>query len=153
MKGEHEDICKLRREAFGRSNADLWSRVRVERGIRKLRNRAVDHIGDRDDGGALFFGETCGEKRVDRLAALAHDDDEITRKDDRIPSSEFTGQLGMRRNFREGFNPITSGDGGVEARSAREKEHAVDPANGLVAEPNFIAKYLSFGPIEPTAKG
>ena len=74
---EQEHRHELRREALRRRDADLGAGVRVERSVARARDRAVEDVGDREDVRALGLGGLHRGERVERLAALAHGDDEV----------------------------------------------------------------------------
>src|SRR5690606_35497055 len=91
--GEHQQVRELGGEALGRRDADLGAGVRVEDGVRHARNRAVDDVRDGEELGALRLRLASRDEGVERLARLAHGDDEISLADDGATAPEFAPEL------------------------------------------------------------
>ncbi|MCG3768264.1 MAG: hypothetical protein JW394_0368 [Nitrospira sp.] len=97
MERQHVERCKLRREGFGRGDADLWPAMGIEDSVRLAGQGTPHHIHDRNDPRPLLFRFTrCGQ-RVGRLAGLRDRDEEILFLDQRIAIAEFAGDIDLHR--------------------------------------------------------
>ena len=89
---------QLRREALGRRHADLGPGVRVQRAVRRARDRRVDDVADREDAAAAGARLLHRRQRVGGLAALRDGDDEVAGADDRIAVAELARQIDLARD-------------------------------------------------------
>ncbi len=115
---------ELRGEALGRRHADLRPGVRVERALRRARDRRVDDVADRQHLRAALARLFDGGQRIRGLTALRDRDDEIVGTDHRIAVAELAGEIDLARDARRALDQELPDQAGVIRGAAREQHHA-----------------------------
>ncbi len=89
---------------------------------------------------------------VERLAALAHGDDEIGVAEDRVAITDLAADLDDRGDARELLDPVPPGHRRVRARAAGDEADAPDLLRDLGADADLFADHVPLAEVHAAAQ-
>ena len=124
---QHVKRGQLRGECLGGRHADLGAGAREELELRLAHHGAGRHVADGERMRVAEFAcvAQCGQ-RVGGFARLRDHDDQRVRVGHRLAVAVFAGDFHLRRDLGDRFKPVLGRAARVEARAARQDQHAVD---------------------------
>ena len=125
-------------EGLGRGDRDLESRARVDHGVGLARERGIDDVGDGDHVRAPTLGLARRLDRVDRLAALGDADHQGADLDDRVAVAVLTRDVDLDADPGPSLDRVLGDQRGVVRRTRRDQHHALDLAQLLVTDAQFV---------------
>jgi len=126
--GQHHELTG---EGFGRGDADLGSRERLQHRLALARDRRGRHIDDGDRVHAFRLGVAQRRQRVGGLAGLRDEDGEIAFAQGCLAVAELGGDIDFDRQAREALEPVFCDEAGVASGAAGGD---VDAANVVEIE-------------------
>ena len=142
-QGEEIERDQLRGERLGRRDADLRTRVGIDRPVGLARRHAADHVADGDAGGAFALRLAQRGQRVGRLARLRDDDGERVWRHNRLAVAVLGSVVHFDRDARQLLDHELADEAGVPRGAARQNRDVLDRGQLGIVELHLFEKHLA----------